>query len=75
MPDTNNSVLNVWALAGEVGLLIVIPLLIFLWIGIRLDRAAGTEPLFIISGIILAFVISAIAIGRKIRQVQAREKL
>lgn len=63
-------VIRVWALAGEVGLLIVIPLLIFLFIGIRLDRAAGTEPLFIIVSLILSFIVSTVAIWRKIKKIQ-----
>jgi F0F1-type ATP synthase assembly protein I len=63
-------VIRVWALAGELGLLIVIPLLILLLIGIRLDRSFGTTPLFIIAGLILSFVVSAIAIARKVKKVQ-----
>lgn len=63
-------VIRVWVLAGELGLLIVIPLLVLLLVGIRLDKAVGTKPLFIIVSMILSFIISAIAIARKIRKVQ-----
>lgn len=63
-------VVRIWALAGEVGLLIVIPLLVLLLLGIRVDRAADTTPLFIIIGLLVAFTISTIAVARKIRRVQ-----
>ena len=62
-------VIRVWALAGELGFLIVIPLLVLLLIGIRLDRWANTMPLFIIISLILSFIISAVAIARKIKRI------
>lgn len=61
---------KVWALAGELGLLIVIPLLILLFIGIWLDRLAGTKPLFIIVGLALSFITSTVVIARKIQEIQ-----
>ena len=67
-------VIRVWALAGEVGFLIVIPLLVLLLIGIRLDRWANTMPLFIIISLILSFITSAVAIARKIKRIQEESK-
>ncbi len=61
---------RVWAMAGEVGLLIVLPLLPLLLAGIRLDRFAGTTPLFIILGLLASLTVSALAIARKIRRLQ-----
>lgn len=67
-------IVRLWALAGEVGFLIVIPLLVLLLIGIRLDRWADTMPLFIIISLILSFIISAVAIARKIKRIQGENK-
>lgn len=61
---------RVWALAGEIGLLVVVPLIVLLLIGIRIDRLADTTPLFIVIGLILAFTTSIIAIARKIKRIQ-----
>ncbi|OGY36631.1 MAG: hypothetical protein A3I08_01225 [Candidatus Andersenbacteria bacterium RIFCSPLOWO2_02_FULL_46_11] len=60
--------LQVWSLAGELALVIVIPLLVLILIGIRLDRWAGTTPLFIIIGLLVSFSVSIIAIARKIKR-------
>lgn len=60
--------LKVWSLAGELALLIVIPLLILILIGIRLDRWADTTPLFIIISLLVSFAVSIIAIARKIKR-------
>lgn len=66
-------IIHVWALAGELGLLIVIPLLILLLIGIRIDRWAGTTPLFIIAGLVLSFLVSSVAIFKKVQRIQDKE--
>jgi F0F1-type ATP synthase assembly protein I len=58
-----------WALAGELGFLIALPLAITAVIGVKVDRWLGTTPLFIILGMLLAAVISALAVRRKIKQV------
>jgi F0F1-type ATP synthase assembly protein I len=60
---------NMWALAGELGFLIALPLAITAVIGVKVDRWLGTTPLFIILGMLLAAVISALAVRRKIKQV------
>ncbi len=60
--------INVWATAGEIGVLIALPLVVLVLLGIKLDRYLGTMPLFIICGMILAMVISTIAIARKVRR-------
>lgn len=70
MPPGGMPAVRVWAMAGEVGLLIVLPLLLFLFAGIRLDRWAGTTPLFIILGLLASLTLSALAVARKIRRVQ-----
>lgn len=61
--------LNLWALSGELGLLIALPLVVFVLVGIKLDRWLGTLPLFIIVGMVLAGMVSTIAVARKIKRV------
>jgi F0F1-type ATP synthase assembly protein I len=58
--------LNLWALSGEIGLKIIIPLLLFLFIGIKLDKHYFTEPLFIICGVLVALCVSSIMIYRMV---------
>lgn len=60
--------INVWSTAGEVGLLIALPLVLLILLGIKLDKKLGTTPLFIIVAMISSMVLSTIAIARKIRQ-------
>lgn len=61
--------LNLWALSGELGLLIALPLVVFVLLGIKLDRWLNTLPLFIIVGMVLAAMISGIAVWRKVKQI------
>jgi len=60
--------LNWWALSGELGLLIALPLVLMVFLGVKLDRLLGTTPLFIIAGMLLAATASGIAIWRKIKR-------
>lgn len=43
------------ALGAELGFLIVIPLVLFLLVGLFLDKKLGTLPLFLIVSLILGF--------------------
>ncbi len=61
--------LNLLALAGEIGWKLALPLLFFLIIGIKLDRAYHTTPLFILLGIALSLTASIILIARMIARV------
>ncbi|MEX1997195.1 MAG: AtpZ/AtpI family protein [Candidatus Andersenbacteria bacterium] len=60
---------NLWVVSGEIGLLLAIPLVVLILLGIKVDRALGTTPLFIIGGMIVSMVLSSVAIARKIRRV------
>lgn len=62
-------VLNLWALSGELGLLIAVPLVFFVIVGVKIDKWLNTLPLFIIIGMVLAGVVSAVAVARKIKRV------
>ena len=56
-------------LAGQMGFLIAIPAVVLGFFGAYLDKYFGTSPLFIISGFILAFAISAFAIVKKVKEI------
>ncbi len=63
---------SVWTplvLAGELGLIIAIPVVVLAFGGAWLDKQYGTSPLLLISGCIIAFLLSAIAVVRKVRGV------
>lgn len=60
---------NVWALSGEIGLLLALPLVILVPLAVKLDKAVGTVPLFIIGSLFLSMIISTLAVARKIRRV------
>lgn len=58
---------KVWALAGEIGLLLSLPLVILVPIAVKLDRTLNTLPLFVMAGLILSAVVSTIAVARKVK--------
>lgn len=62
-------ILNVWALAGEIGLLLALPLVILVPLAVKLDKALQTLPLFLIGSLILSLVISTVAVARKVKQI------
>lgn len=62
---------TVWtplALAGELGLIIAIPIVFFAFGGATLDKQFGTSPFLLITGCVIAFLLSSIAVFRKVRQ-------
>lgn len=63
--------LNVWAIASELGFIIAIPLVLLILGGVKADRYFNTTPLFIIIAILIAPVISGIAIWRKIKTINS----
>lgn len=62
---------NVWALAGEIGLLLALPLVILVPLAVKADHSLGTLPLFVIGSLVLALVISTIAVARKVKRVKS----
>lgn len=50
---------------GDFGVIIAIPIVLFSWIGKRLDTRWQTAPLFLIIGFALAFTLSAISVYKK----------
>lgn len=63
--------LNVWAIVSELGFIIAIPLVLLILGGVKADRYFNTMPLFIIIAILVAPVISGIAIWRKIKTINS----
>lgn len=61
--------LNLIALSSEIGLQLAIPLIFFMIIGIRLDRAHHSAPLFTLVGIGLSMTVSVILVARLIARV------
>lgn len=62
---------NMWALAGEIGLLLALPLVILVPLAVKIDRALSTLPLFILGSLILSLVISTLAVARKVKRARS----
>lgn len=63
------SVLLAIRLAWNLGYLIAIPAVIFGFSGAYLDKALGTSPLFLLVGFVIAGLLSAVGVIRKVREV------
>lgn len=59
--------LNVLALASEVGFIIIVPLLLVLAVGLKLDNIFATKPIITIGLMPVALFVSGGAIWRKIK--------
>lgn len=59
---------NLVALCGELGFIIALPLLLFLWGGIWFDRRFNTTPWVMLLGVLLALTSSSILIARRINR-------
>lgn len=53
---------------GEFTFLIALPVVVFALLGKWLDGKYGTQPLFLISGFVLAVVISGFTVYRRIKE-------
>lgn len=60
---------NLLALSGEIGWKLAVPIVFFVILGVKLDRAYHTAPLFILIGIALSLTVSALLIARMIARV------
>jgi F0F1-type ATP synthase assembly protein I len=65
--------INLIALCSEIGFKLAIPLLIFLLLGIKLDKSFSTLPLFTVIGILLSFTVSAFLIYQMIQMVNKKK--
>jgi F0F1-type ATP synthase assembly protein I len=66
--------INLWALSAAVGIRILVPVLIFVLGGIKLDKQFHTLPWITISAIFVSFVISIILIARMITSYNSPNK-
>jgi F0F1-type ATP synthase assembly protein I len=66
--------INLWSLAGELGVKFAAPLIVLMLIGIKLDRSMGTTPLFILVGIVMSLATSVYFVYDMIRRVNGSAK-
>lgn len=62
--------INLVGTSVEVGLILAIPLVIFVIIGVKLDTLFDTKPLFILVSMAFAALLSSLTIWRKVRRLQ-----
>lgn len=67
--STTTKSLSVWAIASEIGVILAVPLVVFVFIGAKLDALWGTTPLCILIGMVIAGSVSVVAITRKIKRI------
>jgi len=58
---------KMWSLAWELGYIIALPIILFALIGRFLDKLYQTGPLFLLSGILLALVVTGILVWKKVK--------
>lgn len=61
--------INAWALIGQIGLILALPLAVAVPIGVKLDRLFGTLPLCIFAALLLSLAISTSLIWQKIKSI------
>lgn len=60
---------HAWALAGELGYTIAIPIVIFALLGRFADKTLGTSPWLLLLGILISIFASSYLIYRKMREI------
>ena len=61
--------LNLLEIGLQFGLIIAIPLILFIGIGLTLDKKYDTIPLFILLGLFLALTVSTVMLYKKIKEI------
>ncbi|OIO53106.1 hypothetical protein AUJ46_05845 [Candidatus Peregrinibacteria bacterium CG1_02_54_53] len=56
-------------LAWNLGFIIAIPVAVFGFGGAYMDRIWGTTPIFIITGFVMAVILSGVGVYRKVREI------
>lgn len=64
--------LMVWGAAGQLAWMIALPAIFFVLGGVWLDKQFVTSPIFVIVGIPLALLVSAMGVWRMIKQVNKK---
>jgi hypothetical protein len=68
--NENREIPTKWAfvsLAWELGYIIALPIIAFLWVGKRLDERWGTDPWLKIAGFAIAITVTSMWLGRRIQ--------
>ncbi|MSR67864.1 AtpZ/AtpI family protein [Candidatus Peribacteria bacterium] len=63
---------SVWSLLPivfEIGYLIALPAVVFGFAGASIDKKLGSSPIFVLVGLALAFVVSALVVFRKVHSI------
>ena len=58
-------------LAWNLGFIIAVPVAVFGFGGAYLDKHLGTSPILVISGFVLAIVLSGVGVYRKVKEILA----
>ena len=56
-------------LAWNLGFIIAVPVGLFGFGGAYLDKYLGTSPIFVITGFVLAIVLSGVGVWRKVKEI------
>jgi hypothetical protein len=70
--SSSPSTLSMLGLGTEIAALIIVPLLLALFIGTKLDRVFDTLPVFTLGLLPVSFTISCSALYRKIKQLNKK---
>lgn len=70
-PKPKNDTIIALELAWELGYMIALPLVIFVLIGRYVDHVFSTSPLFILIGVLIAFIISSYFVWQKTTTISA----
>ncbi len=71
MTADNASWYRVFGIAGQIGWMIAVPAVLFVLGGAWLDKYLATSPLFVLIGIPLSLIISAMSVRSVIKELQA----
>lgn len=66
--------INLWSIASELGVKFAVPLVIFMLIGIKVDRTLQTTPLFMIAGVVLSMALSVYFVYDILKRVNKESK-
>lgn len=71
MPQENFSI---WKVAGQIGLVIVIPILVFLGIGSFLDEQFNSSPRYLVIGLAVSFIVSIATLAIVVKRLNAQAR-
>ncbi|OLC56769.1 MAG: hypothetical protein AUH85_05280 [Chloroflexi bacterium 13_1_40CM_4_68_4] len=63
------------AILGQVGFIIAVPIAVGAWLGLQIDRAAGTSPIGLLALIFVGMVIAGVGVAVLIRRYAAENPI